>query len=244
MPQGRRNGNVPLWRNAKMTDYYFDQLCRLARARAESYWWLSNLYFELPTPEKVRALREKLDALADNTPDALTSHLLTLRSLFQGRGDDEIADRLLPEQTRLFGGLHPAYGPPPPYESVYRGAQFMGEVTLSVIRAFHDAGFEQIETSVGPADHIVSELKFMAALCFREQEAWERGESDRALQWVLQEKRFLDDHIMKWIPAFCDALKKSAKERYFVCLADLTLEACESDTDAVGHLLHRRGSGT
>lgn len=212
-------------------------LSYMARIRTESYWWLAEFYAVPPNAESIRRMREVLNTVSQEEADPVAASLYKFLNVLEGGAVDEIVDRLLPEHTRLLGGLHPAYGPPPPYESVYRGGQFMGEVTLSVIKAFEDAGFEQIDISVGPPDHIASELKFMAALCYKEREAWGREDTDAALGWIQHEQRFLDEHILQWVPALCDAVRSNTKEPYFVCLSDLAKEACISDRKAVTQLL-------
>lgn len=55
-----------------------------------------------------------------------------------------------------------------------------------------------------PEDHIALELRFMGRLC--------RDKSDISLR---MQKDFLEDHLMKWVPGFCDELcEKSSSDLY------------------------------
>lgn len=123
-----------------------------------------------------------------------------------------------PEYHRLFVG--PGTVAVPPFESVYReGGRVMGETTLDVQRRYSDAGFVLDPALNNLPDHAAAELAFMAVLADQEAEAWEAEDERDALAWLQREAAFLDDHLSRWLPAFCDRLLRSTEEPYYRALA-------------------------
>jgi TorA maturation chaperone TorD len=144
------------------------------------------------------------------------------------RDAPELSQRLAVEHTRLFGGIREAYGPPPPYESLWREGQMMGETTVSVLKAYAAAGF-QPDGYWGPPDHLIEELRFMAALAH--EEASVEGENrERDLLWARSAQiEFLDGHLLAWTPGYCRELSAKAKEPFYRALADVAAAVLTDD---------------
>lgn len=202
-----------------------------ALARAEGYWFLADLVARPPTAESLARLGAELPVASneDHAEVKVADLMRQLRGAATGSPPEAVAGRLGPEHARLFGGLHPDYGPPPPFESVYRGGQFMGDVTLAVVQAFADAGMGPLDESLGPCDHLASELKFMAALCVRESEAWGADGDAAAEPWLLRQRDFLRQHLLAWLPDWEAAIRSATDEAYFLHLAALACAAVRSD---------------
>lgn len=98
----------------------------------------------------------------------------------------------------------------PPYEteycpqtfSVYRSNQ------LADIAGFYCAfGLEPSRVNPERHDHIVLELEFMAWLILKEAHTWVGG---RAQICRDAQRRFLEDHLLWWAPAFAFAIRKKS----------------------------------
>jgi TorA maturation chaperone TorD len=125
---------------------------------------------------------------------------------------------LIPEYHRLFVG--PGELPAPPYESVYReGWRVMGETTLDVQSAYEEAGYALDSSFKELPDHVAAELVFMALLAEEEAKAWETGDASAAVSWLERQRAFLDDHLTRWLPAFCDRLLASTEVSFYRKLA-------------------------
>ncbi len=114
------------------------------------------------------------------------------------------------EYTRLFINGYPKTCCPP-YESVYREGQIMGNANQAVSDTYRNWGF-----SVRPvlADHIATELEFLAFL----RTALEIPEiSETAGE---EYARFLADHVNRWFPPFLADLKNGAALEAYKLLAD------------------------
>lgn len=124
------------------------------------------------------------------------------------------AKGLIPEHHRLFIG--PGQLPAPPYESVYReGRRVMGETTLEVGRQYEEAGYTLHPSFKELPDHVVAELAFMALLVEEEAGAWEVEDASAALARLQRQGRFLRDHLLRWLPAFCERLLASTENPFY-----------------------------
>ena len=209
------------------------EACPEARARAEGYWFLAGFFANAPSADFLKSVVVAYSGDgADDHAKVVQLHW-KLRDLILSESADALVQRLAPESIRLFGGLHPGYGPPPPYESAYVGGQSMGDVTLSVVDAFEEAGMGSLDTSHGPCDHICSELKFMAALCVKEDEAWTANGAEAAVVWLNRQRAFLQAHILNWLPGWRSKVFEATDENYFLLAVELALAACQADAEIV-----------
>jgi len=104
-----------------------------------------------------------------------------------GKGLDNGAFRALQaEYVRLFINALPEV-PCPPYGSVYLEGTLMGESTVRLKNLYARYGCQTDEM----ADHIAVELEFLALLAAMKAEAP-----------VLEDYRFVLNHLHRWTPAF------------------------------------------
>lgn len=205
-----------------------------SRQRGEAYWFLASLIAAKPNGEALA----RMAALATQADDAETGIAGQILAALRGEADlAALAERLAVEHTRLFRGVREGYGPPPPYEALWREGRMMGDTTVAVARAYLEAGYRH-DAQWGPLDHLVEELRFMAALCHAEDEAWSTGRPEEA-QWARERQlRFLDAHLLAWLPAYCRTLAKEAREPLYQALARVTAEVLAQDAqhlrDAAG----------
>lgn len=133
------------------------------------------------------------------------------------------------EHARLFGGLQQGYGPPPPFESVWRTGQLMGDISVQVTDTYLEAGFAEIDPAVGPQDHLGVELKFMGLMCFQEAQAWGAGRVEEAGQWLRRQRAFLDRHLLVWAPDYCGTIARESREPFYAAVGELTHRILSED---------------
>lgn len=139
---------------------------------------------------------------------------------------------LIPEYCRLFVG--PGSLPVPPYESVYReGWRVFGETTLEVKRRYEEAGYTLNPSFTELPDHVAAELVFMAVLAEEEAKAWEAEDVSAALTWLERERAFLDDHLTRWLPDFCDRVLTATDSPFYRGLASALREFVTLDAERV-----------
>jgi TorA maturation chaperone TorD len=72
-------------------------------------------------------------------------------------------------------------------------------------------------------------LKFLALLCHDESEAWRKGAIEDALRLLRQERSFLYEHLVPWVPDYVATLKRSTRHPIYGLLASLTSQVIAAD---------------
>lgn len=106
------------------------------------------------------------------------------------------------EYVRLFD-----YRPvSPPYESAYLQSGQKNQMVKNLKALYRKAGL-QCQDEEGQ-DHVVVELEFIYYLYAQEEK------NKAAPLWQSIRSAFVDDHLLKWLPAFCETLQKNAAKPY------------------------------
>lgn len=102
-----------------------------------------------------------------------------------------------------------------PYESVWRDDdQLMMQEPTFAVRAFYGRhGMAVPNWRQMPDDHVAHELEFIAHLLQRYE--------------LQQAARFMQSHLMQWLPDFSAAVAQRARTRLYAALAPLTLSCCQ-----------------
>ena len=196
-----------------MSDYDLDKgtarenLCRL----------LAACYYE-PGPEfaEEKVFVSMLEAASRVHPQ-LAPYAKRLGADYAAEGHDA----LLLDYTRLF--LGPNHIVAQPYGSVWlEGGTVMGESTMAAQKLYEEGGFDISEEFREVPDHIAVELEFLYLLIYRENEAHRNGEHDARETKTALRKRFLDEHLGRWIGPFTSAVIAGAQSSYYRQLAGLT----------------------
>jgi len=205
----------------------------LAEIRSKIYSFLSMNFIGPPDKDFLRTAANKgFDSLLTSLTQRRGNleeirEGLELLSNFvrksKGKTLEEISRELSVEYTRLFRGVKQFYGPPPPYESVYREGFVMGESTVEVSREYQEVGVGlPIKYKGEPPDHISFELDFMRFLCNKEREAWKNHDKKEALKIIKKQGRFLNDHLAQWVPSFCEKVVSESRTDFYRALAMIT----------------------
>lgn len=113
----------------------------------------------------------------------------------------------------------------------------MGDSTMAVEAAYREAGFDPPVPEAGPPDHLGAELRFLSLACYREMEAWQAGDSAAAAAWIERERRFLDEHLLAWVPGHCERLAQAAETPFYRAIVSQIAQACRADRDEIALLL-------
>jgi TorA maturation chaperone TorD len=181
----------------------------ILETRRNFYALLYRMYLEPPPREFVDDLMNERFYLSDLISDEELSEGFKLLREFVGKYKDKSIDELhkdlVGEYTRLFIGPHRL--PVQPYESWWVDGKLMSESLLKVKQVYRKAGIAKAKEYAEPEDHIAFELRFMHYLCEEELSA---DTEERIAECLNMQKEYLKDHLLIWVPDFCDALTEIA----------------------------------
>ena len=187
------------------------------KARGDCFRLLSACFYQ---PQKEVFIQEEffknLEALLRQiSPDA-AARVSVMEKAFLKHSEED----LLVAYAKLFVGPNELLAPP--YGSVYLDGEkkLMGDSTMEVIKIYEEQGLSMDSEFRNLPDHITVELEFMYYLIFKEIEALEKSETDKALDFIKTQELFLDKFLTKWIKPFYDKIKKGTDNEFYSSLAD------------------------
>ena len=193
----------------------------ILETRRNFYALLYRMYSEPPSQEFVDDLMNDRFYLPDLISDEELSKGFKLLREFVGKYKDKSLDELykdlIGEYTRLFIGPHRL--PVQPYESWWVDGKLMSESLLKVKQVYRKVGIAKAKEYAEPEDHIAFELRFMHYLCEEELSA---DTEERIAECLNMQKEYLNDHLLRWVPDFCDALTENKLSDFYKGIAKLT----------------------
>lgn len=109
------------------------------------------------------------------------------------------------------------------------GGLLMGDSAVAVQRALAAAGLERDNARPVPPDHIAVELAFLSHLCERESVAWNQGDVDAAKETRQAARRFLEEHLLRWLPRLRERVRDRARLGFYGALLDLIVRFAEEE---------------
>ena len=205
------------------------QRMAVARQRSNVYGLLASVYRQEVNADLLHQVKDPqfLGVLSDLG--------IQLSSDFLQRPEEELLDELAVEFAGLF--LGPG-GHISPHESVHHqkgdgSGLLWGESTAEVKRFIESTGLSYDPEYKGLPDHISVELEFMQQLTLREEQAWRDEDEDGALDCLKTGKKFIEEHLVRWVPAFCDNVIKEAELPFYRKIAALTKNFIEFERQEV-----------
>jgi TorA maturation chaperone TorD len=164
---------------------------------------------------------------AEDVPEDMREGLSLIQAFIgasKGMPVEELKTSLAVERTKLLRGIKPGYGPPPPYEGVYAptAQEALGQAMMNVKNIYAESGVVLPEEIHDQPDFIGFELDFMRHLTEKEAEAWAAENHEEVMRITEKERAFLDEHMLRWIPRFCDLMLQEAQLDFYRGVARLT----------------------
>ena len=179
---------------------------------------LAACYYELePEFAEEKVFDSMFEAATRIHPD-LAARAHRMREAFS----TEEPENLQLDYTRLFLGPNEIIAQP--YGSLWISGEkiLMQDSTMAVLQLYREGGFELDEDFRELPDHIAAELEFLYLLIYRENQAKRTGGSDALTSAMGLRRRFLGDHLGRWIGPFTAAVRAGAKSNFYRELAELT----------------------
>lgn len=199
-------------------------LITIAKARAAFYSFLNIHFTTLPDAAFVKRIRDgeftgMLDSLAKDSSIAkeIAHGAALMRDFIVQTNSDQVAqltEKLGVDRTRLYRGVAPGYGPPPPYESVWNGSGQGTAVLQTIAAIYREAGLARSPDATERIDYIGVELDYMREMASREAAAWAAEAHDTAHQSLKKECAFASEHL-GWVLPFVDKALEQAETDFY-----------------------------
>lgn len=152
---------------------------------------------------------------------------------------DVLSDLARDFSGTFIGSGNDAYSAAYPFESVYTNPKrlTMSDARDEVLMLYRAAGLEKLESEKESEDHLSFELEFMTILIDRTIEALQKDDEELAVSYLLQQRNFLEDHLLRWYPMMADDIAKFAKTAFYRGVGLITLGFLESDGEFLDDLL-------
>ncbi len=205
-----------------------------ARQRCNVYGLLAIAYREEPTSGFLGQIKDP------EFQRALSNAGVKIDDEFFKQSEEKLLEDLAVEYARLF--LGPARHISP-HESVHHErddgdwGMLWGKDTVLVKKFIESAGFEYKTDYKGLPDSISAELEFMQQVTRGETQAWDEDDYEGALYCLKIGKKFIDEHLAKWIPIFCDKVISKAELSLYREMAKLTKGFIELEEKEINNYL-------
>jgi len=191
----------------------------MVRNRSNVYGFLAAIYSQEMTADLLQQIK-------DPRFQRILSDLgIDFKNEFFHKLEEELLEDLAVEYARLFLGPGKHISP---HEAIHHKqddadwGQLWGKSTVEVKKFVESTGLSYTDEYKGLPDHISVELEFMQQLTRREEEACKEDDMDGVMYCLKIEKKFIEDHIYRWVPIFCEKVIKEAELPFYRELAALT----------------------
>jgi anaerobic sulfite reductase subunit A len=200
----------------------------LLTQREQMYRFLGRIYhreMDQALLKKVRGMRFPNEAGAAGLEEGYRM----LEAYLRNPGYDPVTDLAVDyARTFLGAGIHErdaAY----PYESVYTSPEklIMQDARDQVVAIYLARGLHVSEKMDFPEDHVALELEFMARLCWESRRELKKRKA--LTDCFREQKKFLEEHLLNWVPAFCADVEKYASTDFYRAAAKITLNYLRLD---------------
>lgn len=210
----------------------------ILQGRMATYQFLSRLF-------RVEVDQELYDTLRSmkfpaNTGDELVDEGYRMICEYLSTAGDNVITELAVDYVRAFiGSGNDGFSAAYPYESVYTSPKrlMMQDARDEVLVLYHAAGLDKQESWKEGEDHLALELEFEQILTERALEAYEAGDEDTCISYLLQQRNFLEDHLLAWYPMMAQDLERFPKTSFYRGLGKLTDGYLRTDLELLNDVL-------
>lgn len=202
------------------------EFAEIARSRAALFAFMNIHFNNLPDETFVKHIRSDnfSSALRDLQTDEIlgtdtTTGAGMMQSYLRSTVDmdaTELSNALGVDRTRLYRGLSPSYGPPPPYEAVWSKKERNVTAVLQMVAGIYQADGMAISPQAKERlDYVGVELDYLYQLAMREANAWDAGEKETASGLLQRQETFLREHLGHWMPLFVEKALTLAETDFY-----------------------------
>ena len=228
-----------------------DELVAINRNREQIYSFLSKVYQVELSRELIEKIRTGNSALidpksleglmdADVTEGlALVTHGVTA---MKGKKIDDVWTDLASDFAGIFLGVKYDILPHPS-ESAYSSSDHLvyQKPRNEVMAFYQQAGLDKMAGFTEPEDHVAIELAFMSLLAGRTADALKANNIEESKRLIELQKKFLTEHLTKWVPRLCADILKAARLDFYKGIAKMTRGFVSADLPLLDELSEKMG---
>ncbi len=171
---------------------------------------------------------------ADDRLQAVATHFDAIENWISSEGESWNVQDLRDEHRRVFSNVIALDCPP--YETLFGNDHVFGQsYVMGDIAGFYSAFGLQLSPDIHERlDHLSVELEFMHYLSYKESYAILHDGAEKLKTVVEAEKKFVKEHIGRWVPLFSGMLKRKADYGFYKILADFTTDWMAFDIAFLG----------
>ena len=176
---------------------------------------LDSLRAVLPTP---------IDQETEEVLQAIAGHFDAVENWVSSEGINWDIQDLRDEHRRVFSNVIALDCPP--YETLFGNDHVFGQsYVMGDIAGFYSAFGVQLAQDIHERlDHLSVELEFLHFLAYKECYALCHDGPEKLKTVIEAEKKFVKEHVGRWVPLFSGMLKKKAEYGFYKTVADLTAQ--------------------
>lgn len=165
---------------------------------------------------------------------AVAAHFDSIEEWISSEGENWNIQDLRDEHRRVFSNVIALDCPP--YETLFGNDHVFGQsYVMGDIAGFYSAFGLQLSPDIHERlDHLSVELEFMHYLSYKESYAILHDGAEKLKTVIEAEKKFVKEHIGRWVPLFSGMLKRKADYGFYKILADFTTDWMAFDIAFLG----------
>jgi TorA maturation chaperone TorD len=214
------------------------ELSDLIAHQNHMYLFLAHLY-RMEVDQPLLDGMKNMDLDQETGNEQMDEGYRLLKTFLSDTSPDTLSD-LAVDYARVFlgAGLEPGTGAFP-YESVYTSERrlLMQEARDAVVESFKQAEMVIDENIKEPEDHISFELEFLSHLGRMTIESLEMGENDCAIGHLVNQNNFLQQHLLPWVPEFCQDIDRLAQSDFYRAISHITLGYLKLESELNSQLI-------
>ncbi len=188
---------------------------------------LKHIFRAEPAKELLQEIQQISNVSEEDDLDRGFNLIINAAKKNKDRLDEYVEDLAL-EFARLFIG--PKNPPAIPYASFYlsESKTVMTDITTEVRKSYLDAGMAVKDLYRIPDDHIGIEMEFISYLSEKAVNLYEDGNRAEASRLLAIKNKFINEHLVCWVPLFVFELLDSTKEDLYRGAAIVLREVIEA----------------
>lgn len=190
----------------------------------ENMYRLLGRFYRVEVDQTFLDQMKRMNFPAECVEEDLVEGYRTLEHYLREPGSDPLTD-LAVDYAKVFLGAGIFQGDVAyPYESVYTSPErlVMQDARDQVVAAYRAKGLNGAEALDVPEDHIALEFEFMMRMCRETQDAIAAQDWPAISTSLMEQKNFLVQHLLNWIPDFCTDVQKCAETEFYKAAAKIT----------------------